>query len=51
VNKVLKVQGSGDLGPNRVVERPHVLWVFSSSFFLGDERIGGEERDGGPNLC
>jgi hypothetical protein len=25
VNQVLKLQGSGDLGPNRVVERPHVL--------------------------
>ncbi|PMD28949.1 carbohydrate-binding module family 35 protein [Hyaloscypha variabilis F] len=26
VNQVLKLQGSGDLGPNRVVERPHVLY-------------------------
>jgi hypothetical protein len=26
VNKLLTVQSSGDLGPNRVVERPHVMY-------------------------
>lgn len=26
VNKILTLQPSGDLGPNRVVERPHVMY-------------------------
>jgi len=31
VNKLLTVQASGDLGPNRVIERPHVLYNNATS--------------------
>src|ERR1700753_2052665 len=50
VNKVLKLGGSGDLGPNRVVERPHaiyndktkkwVLWMHIDSSSYGDAKAG-----------
>jgi hypothetical protein len=34
VNNVLKRQGSGDLGPNRIIERPHVIYNASTSQFV-----------------
>lgn len=50
VNAVLKLQASGDLGPNRVVERPHVmfndatnlwvLWMHIDSSSYGEARAG-----------
>jgi hypothetical protein len=50
VNKVLKLEASGDLGPNRVVERPHalynegrktwVLWMYIDSSNYGDAKAG-----------
>jgi hypothetical protein len=50
VNKVLKLGASGDLGPNRAVERPHalynegtkkwVLWMHINSSNYGDAKAG-----------
>ncbi|RDW67629.1 glycoside hydrolase family 43 protein [Coleophoma cylindrospora] len=50
VNEVLTLQASGDLGPNRVVERPHamyndatgkyVLWMHIDSSSYGEARAG-----------
>ncbi|KUJ09620.1 glycosyl hydrolase family 43 protein [Mollisia scopiformis] len=50
VNKVLTLQASGDLGPNRVVERPHVMfnektgkwvmWMHIDSSSYGEARAG-----------
>jgi hypothetical protein len=34
VNNVLTRQASGDLGPNRVIERPHVIYNASTSQFV-----------------
>jgi hypothetical protein len=34
VNNVLTRQASGDLGPNRVIERPHVIYNTSTSQFV-----------------
>ena len=34
VNNVLTRQGSGDLGPNRIIERPHVIYNASTSQFV-----------------
>ena len=34
VNNVLTLQASGDLGPNRVIERPHVIYNASTSQFV-----------------
>jgi PPE-repeat protein len=34
VNNVLTRQASGDLGPNRVIERPHVIYNAASSQFV-----------------
>lgn len=34
VNNVLTRQASGDLGPNRVIERPHVIYNSSTSQFV-----------------
>ena len=34
VNNVLTLQGSGDLGPNRIVERPHVIYNSSTSTYV-----------------
>lgn len=50
VNAVLKVGGSGDLGPNRVIERPHVMfnegtkkwvmWMHVDSSSYGEAKAG-----------
>jgi hypothetical protein len=50
VNKLLSVGSSGDLGPNRVLERPHVMynqntgkyvmWMHIDSSNYGDARAG-----------
>lgn len=50
VNNLLTVQSSGDLGPNRVVERPHVmyndatgkyvLWMHIDSSSYGEAKVG-----------
>jgi hypothetical protein len=50
VNEVLSLQSSGDLGPNRVVERPHViynsgtgkyvLWMHIDSSSYGEAKAG-----------
>jgi hypothetical protein len=34
VNNVLTLQASGDLGPNRIVERPHVIFNASTSTYV-----------------
>jgi hypothetical protein len=34
VNNVLTMQSSGDLGPNRIVERPHVIYNASTSTYV-----------------
>jgi hypothetical protein len=34
VNELLTLQSSGDLGPNRVVERPHVLYNDATSTYV-----------------
>jgi hypothetical protein len=34
VNNVLTLQSSGDLGPNRVIERPHVIYNDATSQFV-----------------
>jgi hypothetical protein len=34
VNELLTLQSSGDLGPNRVVERPHVLYNDATSKYV-----------------
>lgn len=34
VNNALTRQASGDLGPNRVIERPHVIYNGSTSQFV-----------------
>ncbi len=34
VNNVLTQQASGDLGPNRIIERPHVIYNSSTSQFV-----------------
>jgi hypothetical protein len=34
VSNVLTRQGSGDLGPNRIIERPHVIYNASTSQFV-----------------
>jgi beta-xylosidase len=50
VNQVLKLQGSGDLGPNRVIERSHtmyidgtkkwVMWMHVDSSSYGEAKAG-----------
>ncbi|KAL2061359.1 hypothetical protein VTL71DRAFT_7632 [Oculimacula yallundae] len=55
VNKVLSLQSSGDLGPNRVVERPHVMyndqtkkyvmWMHIDSSNYGDAKAGWATSD------
>ena len=50
VNKLLSLQSSGDLGPSRVVERPHVLynektgkyvmWMHIDSSNYGEAKAG-----------
>jgi hypothetical protein len=50
VNKLLSVGSSGDLGPDRVLERPHVMynqntakyvmWMHIDSLNYGDARAG-----------
>ena len=34
VNKLLTLQASGDLGPSRVVERPHVIYNDASKLYV-----------------
>jgi len=50
VNKLLTLQSSGDLGPNRVVERPHVLYNEATSKYAMwmhiDNSAYGEARAG-----
>ncbi|CZS97611.1 probable glycosyl hydrolase family 43 protein [Rhynchosporium agropyri] len=55
VNEVLSLQSSGDLGPNRVVERPHVLyndqtkkyvmWMHIDSSNYGEAKAGWAVSD------
>lgn len=55
VNKVLTLQTSGDLGPNRVVERPHVIyndstkkyvmWMHIDSSSYGEAKAGVATSD------
>ncbi|KAH9209834.1 glycoside hydrolase family 43 protein [Leptodontidium sp. 2 PMI_412] len=55
VNKVLTLQSSGDLGPNRVVERPHVIynentkkyvmWMHIDSSNYGEAKAGWATSD------
>jgi hypothetical protein len=55
VNKVLTLQTSGDLGPNRVVERPHVIyndktkkyvmWLHIDSSNYGEAKAGWATSD------
>ncbi|PMD45579.1 carbohydrate-binding module family 35 protein [Hyaloscypha variabilis F] len=50
VNELLTLQASGDLGPNRVVERPHVIYNDASSQYVMwmhiDNSSYGEARAG-----
>lgn len=55
VNKLLTLQSSGDLGPNRVVERPHVIynsntkkyvmWMHIDSSNYGEAKAGVATSD------
>lgn len=50
VNELLTLQSSGDLGPNRVVERPHILYNDASSKYVMwmhiDDSSYGEAKAG-----
>ena len=50
VNRLLTLQSAGDLGPNRVVERPHVLYNDATSNYVMwmhiDNSSYGEARAG-----
>ena len=50
VNELLTLQSSGDLGPNRVVERPHVIYNDASAKYVMwmhiDDSSYGEARAG-----
>lgn len=50
VNEVLSLQASGDLGPDRVVERPHVMYNNATSTYVMwmhiDDSSYGEAKAG-----
>jgi hypothetical protein len=50
VNELLTLQSSGDLGPNRVVERPHIIYNAATSTYVMwmhiDDSSYGEAKAG-----
>lgn len=50
VNELLTLQSSGDLGPNRVVERPHIIYNDATSTYVMwmhiDDSSYGEAKAG-----
>jgi len=61
VNELLTLQASGDLGPDRVVERPHVLynsaneqwvmWMHIDDAAYGEARAGVATSSAANGIC